>query len=259
MITDAERQAGLTLDLLGYKSEPIDVFAIARRENIHLCPTKPAADFCGRIEYHEDLQRFLLFYPDLPDALTNPRVRFSVGHELGHYYIEEHRERLINGQFHSSESGFTCAKQMEQEADNFSSGLLLPERTLKARLQQRNFLTLTGILQLARDCCSSRESAAIRYVRYAEEKCVAVVSRGSQVLYAVSSDDAERIRLLIKRGSLVPENSTAARAVATKDIVEGEITGNAWCSWTRVECLYEESVSLGYSGTVLTLLAYNKN
>lgn len=259
MITPEERLAGQILSDLGFRRTPIDVFEIARKEKIKLCPTQGASDFCGRLEYLPELGRFLLFYPDQPEAERNPRIRFSIGHELGHYYIEEHRERLMRGEFHSSESGFICEKELEMQADSFASGLLLPERTLTNFLQSkgRDFLTLREVLKLAEQCATSRECAAIRYAKFAEEKCIVVVSRAGSVVYAISSDDAERIRLLIKRGSQVPPQSSARRA--TSSITENEIEGSAWVPWTKVHTLSEESIALGYGGLVLTLLAYSKS
>ena len=256
MITPEERLAGQVLTDLGLRKTPIDVFEVARREKIKLCPTRSGSDFCGRLEYLPELGRFFLFYPDHPEAETNPRIRFSVGHELGHYYIDEHRERLMRGEFHSSEAGFICEKELEMQADSFASGILLPERTLSSFMQskRREFLTLKEVFKLAEQCATSRECAAIRYAKYAEEKCIVVVSRAGSVLYAISSDDAERIALRVKRGGQVPDQSAALRA--TSSITENEIDGTAWVPWTKVRKLSEESVALGYGGLVLTLLAY---
>ncbi len=259
MITDQERVAASALDVHGMKSLPVDVLKIARSERIELCPTKARSDFSGRLEYVRELKRFLLFYPDIPNAASNPRIRFSIGHELGHYFLQRHHERLVSGgESHNSQSGFICDKEMEQEADCFASGLLIPEQALKQRLVPRGFLTLDQIVKLASDCQSSRESSAIRYVRYATEICVAVVSRNGTVLYGVSSDDAERVRLFVKRSSQVPPSSSAVRAATQSDIVQGELPGSAWCSWSPIKTLTEESVALGYNNLVLTLLAYSK-
>jgi hypothetical protein len=257
MITSEEQLAAQILDAFELKKVPIDVFEIARQEKIKLCPIHGSTGFCGRLEYFPDLGRFLLFYPDHPEAEVNPRIRFSIGHELGHYYIEEHRERLMRGEFHSSESGFICEKTFEMQADSFASGLLLPERTLTRFFQSkgRNFLTLQEMLTLAERCATSREWAAIRYAKFAEEKCVVVVSRGDNVLYSISSDDAARIALRLKHGSQVPPQSAARRAT-TASITEGEIPGSAWFPWTNVRTLSEESIALGYGGLVLTLVAY---
>ncbi|HWB01923.1 MAG TPA: ImmA/IrrE family metallo-endopeptidase [Verrucomicrobiales bacterium] len=258
MITDEERLASQILEDFEIKRTPVNVFEIARREKIKLCPTSAGLDFCGRLEFAHDLGRFLLFHPDTSDAEENPRIRFSVGHELGHYYIETHREHLIGGgNAHSSSAGFICDKKMELQADAFAAGLLIPERTLKSRMAMRRdgFLTLKELLRLAEECKASRESAAIRYVKYTEEKCIAVVSREETVLYAASSDDAERIKLLVKRGATVPSHSAAMRT-QRGEIVENEIDGAEWVPWTRVRKLSEESISLGYGGLALTLLAY---
>lgn len=257
MISLEERLAGEVLADLGIRKAPVDVFDVARREGIKLCPTKGGPDFLGRLEYFPEIVKFLLFYPDQPGAEQNPRIRFSVGHELGHYYISAHRERLLKGEFHSSESGFVCEKEFEMQADSFASGILLPERTLSNFLstKRRDFMTLKEVLQLAEQCKASRECAAIRYAKFTEEKCIVVVSRAGSVLYSVSSDDAGRIALRLKRGSLVPASSAAQRATTTS-IAEGEVTGSDWFPWTQVRALSEESIALGYGGLILTLLAY---
>ncbi len=257
MITPEERHASEILDALEMRRTPIDVFEIARRENIKLCPTKSGSDFCGRLEFVPSLERFLLYYPDLPDAENNPRVRFSVGHELGHFYIESHRERLMAGQSHSSSTGFVCDKQMEMQADAFSAGMIIPERTLKNKMSLRKdgILTLKELLRLAEECRASRESAAIRYSKYAEENCIVVVSREQKVLYASPSDEAVHTKFLLKRGAQIPSNSAALRA-GIGEISENEIDASAWVPWARVQRLSEESIALGYGGLTLTLLAY---
>lgn len=257
MITPDERLASDVLGALELGKTPVDVFEIARREKIKLCPIRHGGDFSGRLEFLPELGRFFLFYPDHPQAEENPRIRFSVAHELGHFYIEEHRDRLIRGEFHSSESGFICEKAFEMQADSFASGLLLPERTLTRFMQfkGRSFLTLKEMLELAERCVTSRECAAIRYAKFAEEKCIVVVSRAESVLYSVSSDDAARIAMHLKRGGPVPLQSVARRST-TASITEGEIPGSAWFPWTKVRTLSEESISLGYGGLVLTLVAY---
>ncbi len=256
MISDAETEAGYVLRDLEIKNIPVDVFAIASQEKIVLCPTAGGHDFCGRLEYSPEFRRFLLYYPDIADAKSNARVRFSVGHELGHYYLEKHRSRLLSEHVgHNSVSGFICEKEIEQEADLFASGLLIPETVLKQRMQPRQFLTLDQILRLAADCLTSRESAAIRYIRYATEICAVIVSQNGKVLYSTSSDDAERIRFFVKRGTAVPPNSAALIAQQQAGIAEGELPGNAWCSWSRLSAVSEESIALGYSNLILTIVA----
>jgi Zn-dependent peptidase ImmA (M78 family) len=54
--------------------------------------------------------------------------RFSIAHELGHYFIEAHATQLLVNGVHYSRAGFFSADPFEQEADHFAAALLMPER-----------------------------------------------------------------------------------------------------------------------------------
>lgn len=63
----------------------------------------------------------------------HPRSRFTFGHELGHYFIDEHRHALLSGRTpsHPSYTNFSSKNPVELEADHFASSLLLPESRIK--------------------------------------------------------------------------------------------------------------------------------
>jgi Zn-dependent peptidase ImmA (M78 family) len=61
-------------------------------------------------------------------TIDNTRIRFSFAHELGHFFIDEHRNALIKGNsLHKSYYRFFGRNIIEQEADYFASCLLMPE------------------------------------------------------------------------------------------------------------------------------------
>ena len=64
----------------------------------------------------------------MPDGRHHPRTRFSICHELGHYFIERHHDDLVNGEPpHGSSGEFkNGVAEGEREADAFASSLLLP-------------------------------------------------------------------------------------------------------------------------------------
>lgn len=61
--------------------------------------------------------------------LRSGRLRFSFAHELGHFFIDEHRLVLESGEslHHPSKYQMTQRDPVEEEADYFASCLLMPE------------------------------------------------------------------------------------------------------------------------------------
>ena len=76
---------------------PIDPFDIARKEGIVIKPGLYADDFDARIEYYPGLNAYSIYHAEPNGWRTEGRVRFSIAHELGHYYLPEHRARLRSG------------------------------------------------------------------------------------------------------------------------------------------------------------------
>jgi uncharacterized protein DUF955 len=253
MLSDAELVAERVLAALEIKRVPVDVFDIANRERIELCPTTGDEDFFGRLEFHPSVNRFLLFYPaSYPH--DNGRLRYSIAHELGHYYLSHHQESLRKGNAHSSEPGFICQKELEREADEFAAGLLIPKPELDRRLSTRSFMTLREITALATDCQSSVESAAIRYAKFTTDRCVVVVSRFGKIHYSVASDEGRRFWRSPAFGTPVPPGSlSAAPPLQIQDGKEGDILAWSPSSFFRGE-VWEEAMRMGY-GTTVTLLA----
>jgi len=61
--------------------------------------------------------------------------RFSIAHELGHYFLEGHIDHILpKDGVHESHAGFVSADPYELEADQFAGGLLMPSAPFSARL-----------------------------------------------------------------------------------------------------------------------------
>lgn len=254
-----ELEAMRVLEAHGLGTMPVDVFEIVRREScIELATIHDTNDrFSGRIEYHGDLKKFILFYPDHPFAEQMGRVRFSIAHELGHYFLDQHRDRLLAGDCHNSEGGFICERTMEKEADRFAACLLMPERSFTRRFRDRGFLTLDEILCSADEVMVSREAFAIRYAQLATEPCGVVVTRGGRVLYCAASDDAKYRRCSLRHGEefALPILPSRAERVTRFEIPVQSffsntfLEGNAWI----------ESTALGYCDRILSLVSFEES
>lgn len=259
MASAIEKTAAAVLAQSFSGTPPVDVFAIAREEGIVLVPGAFTDGFCGRIEYHATEHAFLLFYPDIERARFPSRVRFSVGHELGHYFLDHHRQRLIAGAMHSSTSGFISEDPLEREADEFAAALLIPETELRLAVSRRGFLVLVEVLALANRWQTSPISAAIRYAKYASEACVVVLSKGPQVVFAIASEEGRAQGLgFIRKSTPLPDESASLHAWkrrAVSDPVGKAISRRAWIPSAFCDrSLWEEAVALGNTDWTLALL-----
>jgi Zn-dependent peptidase ImmA (M78 family) len=143
----------------------VDPEAIVRGEGIQLIYGRYANEFDGIIDYKAD-QFEIRCNLDRENLPGSPRGRFTLAHELGHYFIDEHRKALVSGvvqphpSFWSKPSGQVLH---EREADLFASSLLIPQKRCTA-FRSRAHKRLSGIVDLAEKFDVSITCAAIRYV-----------------------------------------------------------------------------------------------
>jgi Zn-dependent peptidase ImmA (M78 family) len=119
-------------------------------------------------------------------------IRFSIAHELGHFYLPHHREVLLSGKWHSSHCDFVSDKSLEREADTFAASLLMPHDLFVDEVSSRGggFCTLKDLTELANNTFNtSITSTALRYAHLNFEPCCVVLSRSQEVLYSVRSED----------------------------------------------------------------------
>ena len=236
---------------------PIDLERIAREEGIELAEGDYGEEFHGRIEYLAEVGAFVIYHPSVVAGQYPSRVRFSIAHELGHFYIPQHREILLKGRFHYSLEGFRHKNEIERQADTFAAALLIPTKLLKERMGRRGFLTLAQILALAEDCRASAQATAFRYTRFTREPHLALVSENGKVLYGFASEEARIWGFGKLRDIPVPEGSSTRRASASNGIQEQKTEVAAWFPHRETNAeLWEEAMRLGSSNRVLTLLSW---
>jgi len=172
---------------------PVDPFAVIESERRFLLAFGDdfGEAFDGRLEYQPP--RFLLFYNIKYDALPHggrhhPRVTFSVAHELGHYFLERHRQFLKKGgRAHCSQTEFSSDNLSEREADAFAASLLMPG-FLANPVVNKNELTLARLDGIASMFETSLVSTAIRAVRLSEYPCAVAGIRDGCLAWMFPSD-----------------------------------------------------------------------
>ena len=170
----AAETAEAMLERLRMNCAPINLFDIAASEEplLILKGGNYRDRFDGQLEYHRKSNRFILFYNTKHDPLTqgvlHPRTRFSIAHELGHYFLDKHHDYLVHGgTTHGSKSEFFSHVLTEREADAFAAALLMPRRLMRP-LVNRGELTPRRIDELAAHFETSRVSTAIQAVKFSD-------------------------------------------------------------------------------------------
>lgn len=154
---------------------PINPEAIILRKKIALCFDHYEDAFDGMLEY-EDGQFFIHCNLDRDNQPGSARGRFTLAHELGHYFIDEHRNNLVSGQVppHPSCSDRPVGELIvEREADFFASRLLLPESRFRKAVR-RLPVGLAGVKALSEGFNVSLSCAAVRCVAAEVFPCVLI-------------------------------------------------------------------------------------
>jgi hypothetical protein len=164
----AAEKAAEILEAFGY-SIPVDPLEIAAGEGRRLRTRGAdlAGAFDGQLEYHRAKGCFLLLFNtkyDRGGGVHHPRTRFSIAHELGHYYVDAHRTHLLGGGApHGSKGEFVVDNIAEREADAFAAALLLPTKDVRPIVNRGRF-SLATVETVAETFHVSRVSAALRAV-----------------------------------------------------------------------------------------------
>lgn len=239
---------------------PVDPFAVAARHDI-LVQAKPdtAPGVSGMLLRHGN-SFGILYASGIPNEGFQ---RFSVAHELGHYFLDGHIDHVLptDGE-HASHAGFSSGDPYEQEADNFAVGLLMPAKPF-AKLIGHSRLGLEDIESAREACKTSMTSTAIRYAELTDDAVAVIVSTGRTIDYCILSEAMKSLPDLtwLKRGSPVPANTATARFNADSSRVlragreEGEIDVLDWLGGKRSSIVIEEVVGLGRYGKTLTVLS----
>lgn len=125
--------------------------------------------FDGMLEHRRG--RFHVFCNlDRVTNSTNPRARFTQGHELGHYFIDEHRNALLRGAppHYSIADQVDPERIVEEEADLFASHLLMPPQRFAVAFKNQP-PGLDGIIAISKHFSVSCSSAAIRVLAQSSE------------------------------------------------------------------------------------------
>lgn len=196
---------------------PIDPYEIVKAENglLRMRGANLKDRYDGKLEYNSANGVFLLFFNNKYDEGTrdkqhHARTRFSICHELGHYFIERHHQFLASGEnAHNSKGEFTSDGIVEREADRFSAAMLLPSHLLKPVIN-RQPLSIEVLDSVVSDFDVSRTCAAIRCVKASDFPTAVACIRAGEISWLLPNE------VLIKAGCY-PGSKSIKSAAAIRE------------------------------------------
>ena len=194
--------------------------------------------------------------------------RFSIAHELGHYFLEGHLDYVFSGNknFHNSYAGFKSSDQYELEADHFASGLLMPDYLVQSVIQNTSH-GFSVVKKMADLCKTSLVSSAIKYTKMSKDAVVIIVSTNDKVDFCFVSEAMKYLpdTSWPTKKSPVPKNSITAEFhnnpnnITQAELVEDEIDIREWLGGTQFIHFKEEVKGLGTYGKTLTVLSCSED
>lgn len=246
------------LEEKGIQALPVDVKKLAQDSDFIVEPFPKGQSGNG---YAGMLLRqgndFAIFYSE--NIKNDGFQRFTIAHELGHYFIDGHLEAVLgsNG-IHKSREPFSSGDQFEKQADSFAAGLLMPTQLCR-RVTRQYDDGLEAILALADACKTSLMSSAIRYTELSNDNIAIIVSENGQVLFSSASKPMKSTGFFVRSKTPLPQTSLSARCVVDSSFIlsasDGEQEGDLsdWGSHNSCFCL-EQVKGLGATGKLLTVL-----
>lgn len=149
---------------------------------------------------------FLHINLDNGNTPNSTKGRFTLAHEIGHYFIDSHRIGLKKGLLspHPSETNKAQHYEIERQADYFAGCLLMPEDKFKKDIFRKTFTP-----QLLDNLCAkynvSRTACAFRFADIGNHPIMIVFAKNNSVQWKYCSDSFPFKFLLNDRN--VPKNT----------------------------------------------------
>lgn len=255
----AGKHAEQLLDQLGKNDPPIDPFLIAKEHDIMVEPKEfDKAAVSGCLLRVGD--NFGIMYSTY--IKNEGFIRFTVAHELGHYFLPGHVDALfVNKKLHYSQSNFVSANPFELQADHFAASLLMPSRLFRREIcrAEEGF---NAIKSVANTFKTSITATAISFATYAEDPVAVIVSEGHKIQYCFMSEAIRELKGIawIRRGDLIPTSSKTydfnsnTINITSGHTAESTTSLDDWFEGAPAVEMNEDVVGLGSYGKTLTVL-----
>ncbi|BCV20244.1 ImmA/IrrE family metallo-endopeptidase [Moorella sp. Hama-1] len=179
-----------------------------------------------------------------------PRKRFTIAHEIGHFYISHHQAGIFRCLPKDLQS-FRTNKKVENEANEFAAEFLLPAVEVEKYLKHPPDFDL--IKEISEVYGTSLAATAIKIIELTSEKAAVILSEAGEVKWFVKS---KSFPYWIKKGRL-HEWTYAYEYFVQGALSSGpqQLPAVAWCQGAPQDAaIMEDYVAVDRLGMVLSLL-----
>jgi len=202
MLNRAQEKAVELLDEFGIDDiQDVDIRDLVYAKDI-VYREAPLENYDGRIVYGKRGKALITVNSQLT---YEPRKRFTIAHELGHYVLGHNRKEVV----HDNEASMEYYKSgsQETEANQFASELLIPTSVFGEYIEGEKFSPRL-MHDLAGEFKTSVTSIVYKYLDYGSHPIAVFYSYKNKVKYWKKSADFHRWPIDLK-DLPVPHNSVA--------------------------------------------------
>jgi len=187
------------------------------------------------------------------------RVRFSFAHELGHYFVDDHRNSLKKGKsLHKSFNRLVPKNIVEIEADCFASNLLIPPTRFMKFIHKKKF-NFSLIEAISKHFGTSLSSTLFRFVESGNYPIMVVYSQNNIVKHKWCSVEFPYKYLKCNYSNKLPVNTAASEYFAdgTKYETAEIVYASDWFKSfedIRDVKLFEKCIYPTYNNTVISII-----
>jgi Zn-dependent peptidase ImmA (M78 family) len=212
--------------------------------------------FDGLLE-HEKGEFHIYINLDRLKIKESARSRFTFAHELGHYFIDEHRNSLSQGKApsHPSFHSLLSKNPVEKEADFFAACLLMPSMSFRDFCKGYK-LSSTILKALSENFDTSLSATIFRYYELKIFPMMIIYCKNKKIEWTMATSDF-RYRWPPKKGEDIPKSTLAGEYFykGKRSDKEDIIYPDDWFSdfeMNRSEELYEYCLCRG--NTTLSII-----
>lgn len=237
----ADEVRGLLAD--NYKTLPINVFDICCGLDINISkhPINSEAYLICESGNAEIILKI---------GISETRERFSIAHELGHYFLPGHENLMFRCT--EQDMNYDETRPYETEANVFASELLIPTDLLRNDITQD--ISYKFISEQANKYHVSIQAMVIKLLLVTDESIAALWVQDSVIKWAVRSQSFEH---LITRGKISHlSNAYEFFRHNDKKIRTNVVDASAWIDNSDIDTLIEDCTFFPRFNNALVLLRY---